>query len=159
MTREELIEMLNILLDNAKVGCADITTIHHVSLESFKFVVEQAIKALEQQPCDTWSIKDVADAFERNGIMKQQPCEDAVSREAALKEAYSIVIDGDKFDVVQVETLLGLPSVTQKSGKWITKPHVYGVAYCSECGFELRIDDTKYCPDCGAKMESEVNNG
>ena len=42
-----------------------------------------------------------------------------------------------------------------RKGKWITKPHVYGVTYCSECDFELKIDDTNYCPNCGAKMESE----
>ena len=38
-------------------------------------------------------------------------------------------------------------------GKWITKPHVHGVTYCSECDFELKIDDTNYCPNCGARME------
>lgn len=50
MTREELIEMLNILLDNAKIGCADITVIKHVSFDSFKFVLEQTIQSLSQEP-------------------------------------------------------------------------------------------------------------
>ena len=50
MTHAEIIEMLQILLDNAKVGCADITAIHHVSFDSFKFVIEQTIKALSQEP-------------------------------------------------------------------------------------------------------------
>ena len=35
---------------------------------------------------------------------------DLISRQAALKEAYKIVIDGDAYEVVQVETLMGLPS-------------------------------------------------
>lgn len=39
-----------------------------------------------------------------------------------------------------------------KTGYWITRPHIYGVAFCSECGFELKINDTNYCPNCGAKM-------
>jgi hypothetical protein len=39
-----------------------------------------------------------------------------------------------------------------KTGHWIIKPHVYGVTYCSECDFELKIDNTNYCPNCGAKM-------
>ena len=47
-----------------------------------------------------------------------------------------------------------------KTGHWITKPHIYGVVFCSECDFELRIDDTNYCPNCGRKMvepqESEL---
>jgi len=44
------------------------------------------------------------------------------------------------------------------AGHWIEKPHVYGVVFCSECGFELRIDNTNYCPNCGAEMESEEKN-
>lgn len=39
-----------------------------------------------------------------------------------------------------------------RKGHWITKPHVYGVAFCSECGFELRIDNTNFCPNCRADM-------
>jgi len=42
-----------------------------------------------------------------------------------------------------------------KIGHWITKPHVYGVTYCSECDFELKIDNTNYCPNCGLRMEGE----
>lgn len=33
-----------------------------------------------------------------------------IDRQAAINEAYSVVIDGETFDVVQVETLMGLPS-------------------------------------------------
>ena len=39
-----------------------------------------------------------------------------------------------------------------RKGRWITKPHVYGVAFCSECGFELKTNDTNFCPSCGADM-------
>ena len=35
---------------------------------------------------------------------------DLISRQAAIKEAYKIVIDGNAYEVVQVETLMGLPS-------------------------------------------------
>lgn len=42
---------------------------------------------------------------------------------------------------------------------WYHKPHVWGVDYCSNCDFELHINDTKYCPSCGAKMDEEVENG
>ena len=35
---------------------------------------------------------------------------DLISREDAIKEAYTITIDGESFDVVQVETLEGLPT-------------------------------------------------
>ena len=46
-----------------------------------------------------------------------------------------------------------LPSVTsqeQKTGYWKTRPLI---TFCSECGFELKIDNTNYCPNCGAKMD------
>ena len=50
-----------------------------------------------------------------------------------------------------------------KTGYWISRPHIYGVAFCSECGFELKINNTNFCPNCGAKMvepqESEVEDG
>ena len=44
--------------------------------------------------------------------------DDLISRELALKESYKIVIEGEVFDVVQVESLLGLPSV-EPEWKWI----------------------------------------
>ncbi len=36
---------------------------------------------------------------------------DLISRQAALAEAYDVVIDGSVFKVVQVETLYGLPTI------------------------------------------------
>lgn len=41
-----------------------------------------------------------------------------------------------------------------KHGRWLQKPNIFGVAYCSECDYELHTDDTNYCPACGAKMET-----
>ena len=40
-------------------------------------------------------------------------------------------------------------------GRWIEKPHVHGVAYCSLCDYELHTNDTNFCPNCGAKMDKE----
>lgn len=51
----------------------------------------------------------------------------------------------------------------QKEGHWIQKEGIYGVSFCDRCDFELTINDTNFCPNCGARMiephESEVNNG
>lgn len=48
-----------------------------------------------------------------------------------------------------------LPSVDAvQHGRWLQKPNIFGVAYCSECDYELHTDDTNYCPACGAKMET-----
>ena len=41
----------------------------------------------------------------------------------------------------------------RKTGRWIEKPHVHGVAYCSLCDYELHTNDTNFCPNCGAEME------
>ena len=43
--------------------------------------------------------------------LEQQPCDDTISREMALKECYDIAVDGERYRVIQEETLLGLPSV------------------------------------------------
>ena len=40
-------------------------------------------------------------------------------------------------------------------GRWIEKPHVHGVAYCSLCDYELHTNDTNFCPNCGADMRGE----
>jgi len=40
-------------------------------------------------------------------------------------------------------------------GRWVSKEGIYGVVYCSICDFELKIDNTPHCPNCGAKMLPE----
>ena len=45
-----------------------------------------------------------------------------------------------------------------RKGHWILRPHIYGVAFCSECGFELKINNTNYCPDCGIRMTERKGN-
>ena len=47
---------------------------------------KEILKALKQEPTiDTWSIKDVADTLAKHGlIVEQEPCEDAISRQAVL---------------------------------------------------------------------------
>lgn len=43
----------------------------------------------------------------------------------------------------------------RKPGRWVSKEGIYGVVYCSICDFELKIDNTPYCPHCGMKMVAE----
>lgn len=87
--------------------------------------------------------------------------------EAALKETFNVHVDeGDYFSVVQAETLIGLGMSMEepKSGKWIVAK---GGSYmgtrnacCSNCK-DFYTNDWRYmnyCPNCGAKMESEDNN-
>lgn len=51
-----------------------------------------------------------------------------------------------------VKGLENLPS-TDRTGHWYLKENIYGVAYCSLCDYELRADNTNFCPNCGARMK------
>ena len=110
-----------------------------------------------------------------------EPC-DAISREDAIKaqcEACDICGNA-RYTKCQyfmqgcneVKCLRDLPSVTQKSGEWIIDREVvdksrkpttfYFDTHCSECGFKYAYTTdkedsipTNYCPNCGARMESE----
>lgn len=148
---------------------------------------EMAIQALSQEPCDdTVSIrKDVLKCrvgnivaynvewlkkhwqMEMDIVCGIKPCDDAVSREEVKKivDFYTEQYDG----IFHVnESIDKLPSVTHKSGKWIAQDihNCHTDFKCSECGYihsfmhlygEPTADYT-YCPNCGAKMESEVRN-
>ena len=92
MTREEAIANLNMI---------SVAFVEPVTKEQRKLIddtFDMAIKALEQEPCD-----------------------DAISREMALKECHDIVVEGERYRVIQEETLLGLPPVNPqepKTGHW-----------------------------------------
>lgn len=97
---------------------------------------------------------------------------DAISRDAVcdyiaefVNNEYSTQAECDMVDYM-IEGIQHLPSVTQKSGKWerhYIRPNVYKdlLWYCSACGIGCGYNNAfmfDYCPNCGAKMESE-NNG
>ena len=83
-------------------------------------------------------------------VIKQEPCEDAVSRKAVL-------------EMFGYETAIyDLPSVTpaRERGKWIerySEQVTLGIRYtektCSKCGWSHSlIIPQNYCPKCGAEM-------
>lgn len=70
-------------------------------------------------------------------------------------------IDGEHFTkpwmVVDVEDIQKLPSVKSqnpKTGHWIRRNAFLVPWKCSECNYESERYDN-YCPNCGARMESE----
>ena len=95
--------------------------------------------------------------------LKKKQMSDLISREDAINEAYYIAIGGEIFEVVQVETLLGLPSA-ERTGEWIwvqydSNPEL-GNFHCSECNFipacfNLARKHLNYCPNCGCRMKGE----
>ena len=114
-------------------------------------------------------------AFE---TLKAEPCEDAVSREAALKALAELPHEYKTKEqrartggIAACQVIVGeLPPVSPKpqTGKW-TDAKLYfdsSWATCSECkecarqktkndGLGFSIWFLKYCPNCGAKMEGE----
>ena len=91
-----------------------------------------------------------------------KPCDDAISRDAVDKYIARL-LSGYLYDEERerLEKLCAylweLPSVTQKSGKWIEKDfrkeEYVLVGKCSVCG-QVRIKD-KFCSNCGADMREE----
>lgn len=118
---------------------------------------EEANKLIMQACERTWNEKTCKEIFK---ALEQEPCDDAVSREAVLK-----IIDGwyeQNKDAENIEDLIVLitymDSVTQKSGKWIKVTNGRGGHECNICHeYAPSYQDgdeylTKYCPNCGAKM-------
>ncbi len=86
--------------------------------------------------------------------LEQQPSEDCISRQAVMFEI------GESYNIVDLEKRIkDLPSVTPQrpKGKWKPlnyKDEMWGYVYkCSNCGATEYKDN--FCPNCGAKMESE----
>lgn len=85
-------------------------------------------------------------------------CEDAISRQAVLDEAFEVdTKEYGRIDVVGVDAIDALPSVTQKLdiGHWLYSGENGADRWtCDNC-FDFVKKPTTVCPNCGAKMESE----
>lgn len=92
--------------------------------------------------------------------LKQYLCEDAVSRQAVLEQINCWIGSGEYRYTNATDYLnkriKALPPVRpqEQTGKW--KFVCQHWRKCSECGFSHKFaEDWKYCPNCGARMESE----
>ena len=104
---------------------------------------------------------------------KQQSCDDAISRQAAIDAIYACYIGGkeavDKAPYSDhyaegideaVNAVYELPSVTvqEKTGRWIKNIDSYGNKHftCPFCEHDIATKastwEDNYCPNCGAKM-------
>lgn len=149
MTREEAIEIITRNKDGLKKAEeAGLLTIEPCLYEAF----EVAIEALEQEPCDdAISRQAVLDGIEE---LKKSPW--ATDKrgngfEYLITEALDIVAD------LCVEQEPPVTPQEPKTGHWIVHPKgIYAHLICDKCLSCAPYDcKTNYCPNCGAKMDSE----
>lgn len=122
--------------------------------------LEMAIKALSQEPIPLNDINNALGASFRNGLrfakVEQEPCDDIVSRDAVI-DAIERVRNNHAYD--EIEEIQKLPSVTQKSGKWIPIPYQLDYesdAECSLCHEQfIAAMNYNYCPNCGHRMKGD----
>ena len=136
MTKEEAIEVIR-----KEYACVDADCdierncgrceLHMPSKEPILKAYEMAIQALSQEPS--------GDVVSRQAVMRL--IENKPYDWSNLTERHNMLMEIRK-----------LPSVTQKSGKWI---HFAQSDDCSECGWSTGkyISPSKYCPNCGACMK------
>lgn len=144
--------------------------------------INALIKAMHEETSGSWPVPEYKDevysALEMAlQALSQEPCADAVSRDAVIEATHHC---GDLQEVRGI--VQQLPSVNpqpsehfidgvhaigyregykdaqkQKSGKWLIT-HLSNMAYCSECDYLFKdipasvVEHFKYCPDCGCRM-------
>lgn len=129
---------------------------------------EEALVKVKGYLTDYFSLEDADEIDEIIEALKQQPCEDCISREEALKvmcdkcPMYNCVTGCSSYRHIEK-----LPSVQPqpKKGKWevIRKEYEFMGSVvnepqgckCSNCGGIVKFK-SDFCPSCGADMrESE----
>ena len=94
--------------------------------------------------------------------LEQEPCGDAISRQAVLEELprqkmrnnFGEVIG----EVVYIDDIRALPPVTPqpKMGRWIKGTYKDTCDKC-RCTYPKDIGIKNYCPNCGAIMKNEAD--
>ena len=98
--------------------------------------------------------------------------DDLISRQAAIDfiKEHSYPVRYDNTSIEQGMTVTGIeqalnemPSIQpkQKTGRWEHDGgHFANRWICSQCGYKFYFEksEAKYCPNCGAKMESDNND-
>lgn len=143
--------------------------------------INTCIKALEQEPCEDWydvpsdemtleqarqAVKDLRKKLAE--YLEKNPCGDAISRQAVEKITWEEPSYTDALNVLTEvrDKVRALPPVTPqpKTGHWIGDK-AYPI--CPKCNCNIieeyiscsdyaeMYKPMKYCPNCGAKMESE----
>ena len=135
-------------------------------LECLKDRPCEACKFHSDKGCSKWDC-----VFDSKKALEQEPCGDAISRQAVLEGLANIAKAKAKSDAQKsmmgramffVEQLPYVNPQEPKTGHWIKIRDCYGNHHftCSECGNDIATQyadnwEDKYCPNCGAKMEDK----
>jgi len=135
--------------------------------EAKEFLIDVSYK-LGNMAVEYLTEKDGEKMREAIKALEQEPCEDCISRQALYESLYESFHDEDAPNNITQVTLgavrnfvKNFPPVTpqSKTGHWIFVDKVNEHAHCSECDYgNVDLLDGRphnYCPNCGAKMESE----
>lgn len=145
-------------------------------LENFERYMDKLVDGKEDTVNVLYALRIGASRTEKEALdeaidaVEKEPCADAVSRQAVdemikaeMPERGMWEIEGDKGKetvcevcVDLIQKLSALPPVKPqepRTGHWIRWE--YSTRRCSECDC-IVTHEYKFCPDCGAKMESEV---
>lgn len=173
MTREEA----------AKVIENRFSIMDYCESEKLGEALDMAIEALKAEPCEDCRKAEeimqtlcdygcemkIQDAISQVLETECTKCEDAVSREAALKALGELPHEYKTKEqrartggIAACQTIVGeLPPITPKprTGHWIMTSDYLTTAYgsidyvkCSCCG-EDSLEEGNYCPNCGTKLE------
>ena len=170
MTREENLHWIDEEIRTWENECQ--------SKHPIKEALYAARKALEQEPCEDavsrksvitiiqnhwWNCRDIDKLVnELPPVTPQEPntwsLDDA--REDFMHDVYNALdflpTNEEANCIIDIfDRVTSSIEQAPRKGHWVTRPHVFGVAYCSECGFELKIDNTIFCPNCGADMRED----
>lgn len=145
MTREEAIEQLNFMIETIpKEPSAECDSIKEWldTDKDIRNALEMAIKALEQESCK--------DAVSRQAVLNTLNRMDSVLDENRTVETYKELL---------IACYNDLPPVTPErpKGHWINIDKTH--SKCDKCESIFEIvsanGEANYCPNCGAKIESE----
>lgn len=82
--------------------------------------------------------------------------QDLISRCELFNRLATVQTLGEAYAVIQ-----DMPTVEQRTGRWLTSDDMYETGICSCCGYDTQepvpyvITNFEYCPNCSEKMEGE----